>query len=116
MLNLVMNDMAAHLGDFKPTHVTDGFTGSLDRVVHGVFDAVGRGTDQLDLFVDVVTHQHIKCFRLRSSEQISGSSPCFFYLVCRTIPVIRIGKIRADGLPVTKKEIVQNALLYSSHD
>ena len=25
-------------------------------------------------------------------------------------------KIRADGLQVTKKEIVQNVLLYSSHD
>jgi hypothetical protein len=59
MLNLVINDMAAHLGNFKPTHVTDGFAGSIYRIVHGVFDALGRRTDQLDLFVDVITHKHI---------------------------------------------------------
>ena len=76
MLNLVIDDMAAHLGDFKPTHVTDCFTSSIDRVLHCVFDAVGRGTDQLDLFVDVIAHKQIKCFRLRSSEQIPESSLC----------------------------------------
>jgi hypothetical protein len=59
MLDLVINDMAAHFGDFKPTHVTDCFIGSIYRVVHRVFDAFGRGTDQLDLLVDVVTHKHI---------------------------------------------------------
>jgi hypothetical protein len=46
MLDLVINDMAAHLGEFKPTHVTDCFTSSINRVVHGVFNAVGGGTDQ----------------------------------------------------------------------
>jgi hypothetical protein len=59
MLNLVINDMAADFGDFEPTHVTDCFTGSIYRVVHCVFDAFGRGTDQLDFFVDVVTHKQI---------------------------------------------------------
>jgi hypothetical protein len=59
MLNLVINDMAPDLGNFKPTHVTDGFTGSIYRIVHGVFDALGGGTNQLDLFVDIVTHEHI---------------------------------------------------------
>jgi hypothetical protein len=59
MLNLVIHDMTAHLGDFKPTHVTDGFGSSIYGVVHCVFDAVGRGTDQLDLFVDMITHKHL---------------------------------------------------------
>jgi hypothetical protein len=59
MLNLVINDMAAQFGDFKPAHITDSFTGSLDRVVHCVFDAFWGGTDQLNLFVDVVTHKRI---------------------------------------------------------
>ena len=117
MLDLVINDMAAHLGEFKPTHVTDCFTSSINRVVHGVFNAVGGGTDQLDLFVDVITHPPIKCFRLQSSEQISESSPASDRPGrCRRQPAIRIGKIRADSLQVTKKEIVQNLLLYSSHD
>jgi hypothetical protein len=115
MRNLVINDMAADLGDFKPTHVADGFSSSIDRIVHGVFDAVGRRTDQLDLFVDVITHNHIKHFWLGSSEQIPESSLCCgsdlralsfsrctafeerFFLVCRKIPAIRIGKIRRDG-------------------
>src|SRR6478609_8938604 len=74
MFNFVVDDMAAHLGDFKPTHVTDGFTSSVYRVVDCGFDAIGRGTDQLDLFVDVITHKNMKCFRLRSSEHIPESS------------------------------------------
>jgi hypothetical protein len=59
MLNLVIDDMAAHFGDFKPTHVTDCFTSSIYRVVHCVFDAFRRGTDQLNLFVDVVAHKDL---------------------------------------------------------
>jgi hypothetical protein len=59
VLNFAINDMAPHFGDFKPTHVTDCFAGSIYRVVHCVFDAFGRGTDQLNLLVDVVTHKRI---------------------------------------------------------
>src|ERR1700692_923352 len=54
--NLVILEMAAHLGDLKPLHISDRLASSRDRVVHCVFDAVWRGTDQLNLFVDVVTH------------------------------------------------------------
>jgi hypothetical protein len=70
MRNLVLVELAAHLGDFKPTHIADCFASSTYCVVNCVFDAVRRGTDQLDLFVDVVTHEHIKCFRLVSGEHI----------------------------------------------
>jgi hypothetical protein len=77
MLNLVIHDMATDLADFKPTHVADGFTSSIYRVVHCVFDAVGGGTDQLDLFVDAITHKQIRHFRPRPSEQIPESSLCF---------------------------------------
>jgi hypothetical protein len=70
MRNLVILELAAHLGDFKPTHIADCFASSVYRVVHCVFDAIRRGTDQLDLFVDVVTHEGIKCNRVMSSEHI----------------------------------------------
>ena len=35
-----------------------------------LFDAVRRGPDQFDLFVDVVTHGHIKSFQVVSGEHI----------------------------------------------
>ena len=54
--HLIILEVAAHLGDLKPFHISDRLASSRDRVVYCVFDAVWRGTDQLNLFVDVVTH------------------------------------------------------------
>ena len=70
MRNLVILKVAAQLGDFEPLHITDCFASSTDCVVHCVFDAVWRGTDQFDLFVDVVTHDRIKAFQVASGEHI----------------------------------------------
>ena len=70
MRHFIILDMASYLADFKPTHIADGFASSTDRVVHRVFDAGRRGTNQLDLFVDVVTHEFIQSFRIGSSEHI----------------------------------------------
>ncbi len=71
--NLAILEVAAYLGDFKPPHIADCFASSTDRVVHCIFDAVWRGTDQFDLFVDVVTHPRIKPFQVASSEYIPRS-------------------------------------------
>jgi hypothetical protein len=60
--NLVILEVAAHFGDLKPLHISDRLASSRDRVVYCVFYAVWRGTDQLELFVDVVTHKRIKSF------------------------------------------------------
>jgi hypothetical protein len=68
--NLVIFEVAAHLGDLKPLHISDRLASSRDRVVHCVFDAVWRGTDQLNLFVDVVTHKRIKPLHVASGEHI----------------------------------------------
>ena len=73
MRNLVILEVAAHLGDFKPPHIADCLASSRDRVVHCVFDAVWRGTDQLNLFVDVVTHERIKPLHVASGEHIPRS-------------------------------------------
>jgi hypothetical protein len=82
MLNLVINDMPAHFGDFKPTHVTDCFTGSIYRVVYCVFDAFGGGTDQLDLFVDVVTHKHILVARgLPKQNLLAKKLPKYWFIL-----------------------------------
>jgi hypothetical protein len=53
--NLVILEVAAHLSEFKPLHVSDSLASSGDRVVHCIFDSVWRGADQLNLFVNVVT-------------------------------------------------------------
>jgi Mg/Co/Ni transporter MgtE len=71
--NLIILELAAHLGDFKPPHIADCFASSTDRVIHRVFDAVWSGTDQFDLFVDVVTHDRIKAFKAASGEHIPKS-------------------------------------------
>jgi hypothetical protein len=71
--NLIILELAAHLGDFKPPHIADCFASSTDRVIHCVFDTVRRGTDQFDLFVDVVTHDRIKAFQAASGEHIPKS-------------------------------------------
>jgi hypothetical protein len=68
--NLVIFEVAAHLGDLKPLHISDRLASSRDRVVHCFFDAVWRGTDQLNLFVDVVTHKRIKPLHVASGEHI----------------------------------------------
>jgi hypothetical protein len=70
MRNLVILNVAAHLRDFKPTHIADCFASSVYGVGHCVFNAIRGGTDQLDLFVDVVTHEGIKCIRVVPSEHI----------------------------------------------
>ena len=68
--HLVIFEVAAHLGDLKPLHISDRLASSRDRVVHCFFDAVWRGTDQLNLFVDVVTHKRIKPLHVASGEHI----------------------------------------------
>ena len=62
--NLVVFEAAAHLSDLKPPHIADRLASSRDRIVHCVFDAVCRGTDQFNLFVDRV--------RLRSYDLWRG--------------------------------------------
>jgi hypothetical protein len=50
--------------------------------VHLVFDAFRWGTDQLDLFVDVVTHLDIKTFKVALNEHIpSEDRLCFAMLI-----------------------------------
>src|SRR5580692_1637607 len=71
--NLVVLEVATHLGDLKPLHISDRLASSRDRIVHCVFDAVWRGTDQLNLFVDVVTHKRIKPLHVASGEHIPRS-------------------------------------------
>jgi hypothetical protein len=73
--HLVILEVAAHLGDLKPLHISDRLSSSRDRVVHCVFDAVWRGTDQLNLFVDVVTHKPIKPLHVASGEHFLVSCP-----------------------------------------
>src|ERR1700730_10453852 len=67
--NLVILEVAAHLGDLKPPHISDRLVSSRDCV----FDAVWRGTDQLNLFVDMVTHKRIKPLHVASGEHIPRS-------------------------------------------
>src|SRR5580704_8957881 len=73
LCNLVILEVAAYLGNLKPPHISDRLASSRDRIVHCVFDAVWRGTDQLDLFVDVVTHKRIKPLHVASGEHIPRS-------------------------------------------
>ncbi len=68
--NLVILEVATDLGDLKPPHISDRLVSSRDRVVDCVFDAVWRGTDQLNLFVDMVTHKRIKPLHVASGEHI----------------------------------------------
>ena len=71
--NLVILEVAAYLGDLKPPHISDRLASSRDRVVHCVFDAVWRGSDELNLFIDMVTHKRIKPLHLALGEHIPRS-------------------------------------------
>jgi hypothetical protein len=71
--NLVILEVAAHLGDLDPPHISDRLASSRDRVVDRIFDAACRGTDQLNLFVDMVTHKRIKPLHVGSGEHIPRS-------------------------------------------
>jgi hypothetical protein len=55
--DLAALDMAAGFGDFEPADVVDGRRGAGDRALDGVLDAGGRGADQLNDLVNVVTHE-----------------------------------------------------------
>ena len=70
--NLVILEVAANFGDLKPLHISDRLTGSRDRVGDCVFYAIWRRSDQLDLLVDVITHNPIKPLPLAPGEQIPG--------------------------------------------
>ena len=71
--NLIILQVAAYFGDLKPLHISDRLAGSRDRVIDRVFYAIWRGSDQLDLLVDVVTHERIKPLAVAPGEQIPGS-------------------------------------------
>src|SRR5260370_8084653 len=49
--------ITARLGNLKPAHVADGLFCPGKCILNRVFDSVRRGTDQLDLFVNVVAHR-----------------------------------------------------------
>ena len=57
VIHLVVLNVTAHFADFKPAHIAYCLARAVDRIVHRVFNAGGRGADQLDLFVDVITHK-----------------------------------------------------------
>jgi hypothetical protein len=69
--NLIIFKVTAQFGDFKPLHISDRLAGSRDRVIHGAFNAVRRRTDELNFFIDVVTHNRIKPWRSASCEHNS---------------------------------------------
>ena len=57
MPNFVILQVAAHFDDLKPFHIPYSFAGPADCVVHCVLDAAWSGTNEFDLFVNVVTHE-----------------------------------------------------------
>jgi hypothetical protein len=69
--NLIIFKVAAQLNYFKPLHISDRLARSRDRVIHGVFNAVRRGTDKLNLFIDVIAHNGIKPWDPASRERNS---------------------------------------------
>jgi hypothetical protein len=71
--NLVIFKVTANLCYLKPIHISDRLASSLDRIVHSVFDAVWRGTDQLNLLVNVITHEGIKPLYVAPGERIPRS-------------------------------------------
>jgi len=56
MVDFSILDVAARFRHFKPTHIPNRLFGPCNRVRDGVFNALGRRTDQFDLFVDVIAH------------------------------------------------------------
>jgi hypothetical protein len=52
-------DVSAGLGYLKPAHVADGLFSSRQRVFYCLFKSVGRGTNHLNLFVNMLRHAGI---------------------------------------------------------
>jgi hypothetical protein len=104
--NLVILEVAAHLTDLKPPHISDRLASSRDRIVHCVFDAVWRRTDQLNLFGDVVTHKRIKPLHVASGEHIPRSKDAGYPSKCPNIPPehIRIPRQRYRDDPQPKSQ------------
>jgi len=69
--NLVVFQVAAHLGDLEPLHIADRLASSRDGVIYGLLDPFWRGAHQLDLFIDVITHEPTKPLPAPSGENIS---------------------------------------------
>ncbi len=57
--NLAFFDVAARFAHLKPAHVANGFPGARQRVFHGVVKRIRRRTNQLDFFVNVISHDLI---------------------------------------------------------
>ncbi len=56
VVNLALFDAAAGFDDLKPAHVFDGLMGEIDGLVHGILDARGRSSGELNTFVDGIFH------------------------------------------------------------
>jgi hypothetical protein len=70
MPNFVILQVAAYLDDFKPIHIPYCFASPANCVIHCVLDAAWRGTDEFDLFVNVVTHEGYQYFRMPRRRQM----------------------------------------------
>ena len=49
-------DVSTGLGHLKPTRVADGLFSACQGVFYRLFKSVGRGTNHLNLFVNMITH------------------------------------------------------------
>jgi hypothetical protein len=91
--DLIILQMAANFRDLKPLHISDRLGRSRDRVVDCVIYAVWRGSNQLDLLVDVVTHGRIKPLSVAAGEQISGSKS------------LRVDRLQGFAIPSSIRQV-----------
>ncbi len=56
MTDCAVLDISAGFGYFKPPHIADGFPGPCKGIFDGFLKSVGRGTDQLNFFVNMIRH------------------------------------------------------------
>ena len=59
MVDLVVNDMATRLDNFKPTQVMNTLASFLDRIFDSLVSAYIGRSGKFDFFIDVVTHNDV---------------------------------------------------------
>jgi hypothetical protein len=78
--DITIFNMTTHLRNLEPLRIANGFAGGPNGIANGIVNGCSRGSDDLGLAVDMITHD-TSCFNsvsaCRTPDPINGDArPC----------------------------------------
>jgi hypothetical protein len=71
--NFAVGHVPARLDHLEPVDIAHGLARLRDRILHGVFDASGRGSGQFEKFVNVIAHGYLSLVGIEAARTLAPS-------------------------------------------